>query len=74
MREISGVLGSVASGQMPSGHALGALVGFVLYILIILFLGEYLWNNVLAKVVTVVKPIQSVWQLLGLMILFGLII
>ena len=74
MREISGVLGSVASGQMPTGHTLGALVGFILYLLIILFLGEYLWNNVLAKVVTVVKPIQSVWQLLGLMILFGLII
>jgi len=46
---------------------------YLLFVIITLLFGEYLWNNILVKLVTVVKPIKSVWQLLGLMILFSLL-
>jgi hypothetical protein len=46
-------------------------MSFILLV-ILLLIGEYLWNNVLAKLVTVVKPVTSAWQILGLWILFSL--
>ena len=43
---------------------------FVFFMLLIsLLLGQYLWNNVLTKCVTVVKPIDSFIQFLGLYVL-----
>ena len=43
---------------------------FVLTLLIFsLLIGQYLWNNVLTKCVTIVKPINSFAQFIGLYIL-----
>lgn len=43
---------------------------FVFILLIIsLLIGQYLWNNVLTKCVTIVKPIDSFVQFIGLYIL-----
>ena len=43
---------------------------FVFFMLLIsLLLGQYLWNHVLTKCVTVVKPIDSFIQFLGLYVL-----
>jgi hypothetical protein len=50
-----------------------ALLVSLLSIVLLLFLGEYLWNKVLVKLVTVVKPITSIWQLLGLYVLIALL-
>jgi hypothetical protein len=33
---------------------------------------EIVWNNVLVKVTTIFKPVTSVWQILGLLILVKL--
>jgi hypothetical protein len=44
----------------------------LLAILILLLIGEFLWNNVLVKVTTIFKPVTSVWQILGLLILVKL--
>ena len=67
-------VGDMLLGNKPSGDALGALLGSLVALVILLFLGEYLWNHVLAKVVSVVKPVNSIWQILGLKILFGLLL
>lgn len=45
------------------------IVVLVVYILLVLLLGKYLWNNVLCKAVTVVKPLPNVWHFLGLVLL-----
>lgn len=50
-----------------------ALIGLVLYMFLVLFAGRYLWDNVLCKVVTVVKPIPSLLHLLGLILLIDLL-
>ena len=41
---------------------------------ILLFLGKYLWNNYLTKLVTVVNPVESVFDLLALSILLNLLV
>lgn len=49
------------------------VVIIVVYILLILLVGKYLWNNVLCKAVTVVKPLPNVWHFLGLVLLLHLL-
>ena len=64
---------SLVFGKKPTADVLGALLASVLSLIILMLVGEYLWNNVLAKVVTFVKPVTSMWQILGLYILFSLL-
>lgn len=51
-----------------------ALLLSVVVLLILLYLGEYLWNNVLVKVCTIVKPVNSMWQILGLYVLLQILL
>ena len=46
----------------------------VVILLVLLYLGEYLWNNVLVKVCTIVKPVNSMWQILGLYVLLQILL
>jgi len=54
-------------------EALAAFIVLIIYVVFILIIGKFLWNEVLCKIVTVVKPASSIWQILGLAILFNLI-
>lgn len=54
-------------------NPLTAVVLIVAWIILILWLGKYLWNNVLSRVVTVVKPMDNLWQMFGLMVLTGIL-
>ena len=65
-------VGALAFGNHPKAQVLGGLLMSIISLSLLLLLGEYLWNNVLAKVITVVKPVTSVWQILGLWILCSL--
>ena len=60
-------------GKKPTAEVFGSLLAAVVSLLILLLLGEYLWNNVLVKVVTFAKPVTSMWQILGLYLLFSLL-
>ena len=51
-----------------------ALLMVILVILIQLFLGKWLWNEVLVGLLpSTVRPIDSLWQVLGLIVLFAII-
>jgi len=54
-------------------NPLAAVVLIVAWIVLILWVGKYLWNNVLSRVVTVVKPMDNLWQMFGLMVLIGIL-
>lgn len=54
------------------GLASATLVTLV-YLAAILFVGEYLWNNVVVQLFTFAKPAKSIWQILGLVILLWII-
>ena len=53
---------------------LGHLVAYLIILMLLLSFGKYLWNDVLVNVVPAVKPIESIWELLGLQILFSLLL
>ena len=50
------------------------LLGFIVGIVILAFVGKWLWNTVVLDLVAVAKPARSVWQIIGLSILVKLIL
>ena len=67
-------LGKLCVGNHSSAPLIGGLVLTFIYILIILLIGEYLWNNVLVKVCTIVKPVNSMWEILGIYVLLQILL
>lgn len=52
---------------------LAVLLAFVVSLVILGFVGQLLWNNVIMDLFTFVKPVRSVWQIIGLAIFLSLI-
>jgi hypothetical protein len=52
---------------------LAVLFAFVVSLVILGFVGQLLWNNVVMDLFTIAKPARSVWQIIGLMIFLSLI-
>lgn len=50
------------------------LIVVAFWLVVTLLFGTWLWNQVACKVVTVLKPLNSIWQLLGLAILADMLI
>jgi len=73
MRELCNGLGQMAAGRRLDEGLLGVFFGTLLTIVLVLLVGEFLWNKVLCKLVSVAKPVTSIWQLLGLMVLFNIL-
>jgi hypothetical protein len=46
---------------------------FVITLIILGFVGKFLWNGVIVDLVSFAKPARSVWQILGLMIFVSLL-
>lgn len=59
-------------GYAPARLALVSVLTALIVFAIILFVGKFLWNNVLHELVPAIKPAKSVWQILGLAILISL--
>jgi hypothetical protein len=68
----AGVDGFSGSNQ-SMGAVFTALLVLVLVIAIQLFIIKFLWNNVLVKVVSVVRPLKSLLYTLGLLVLVAMI-
>ena len=49
------------------------ILALLLSILIIAFVGKYLWNTTVAELFTFARPVQSVWQIIGLMLFISLV-
>ena len=47
---------------------------FLITIVILAFIGKYLWNQVVVDLFSFAKPAKSVWQILGLMVFVGLLL
>lgn len=59
-------------GASPARMALVTFLTILILFFALLFVGKYLWNNVLHELVPAVKPAKSVWQILGLALLISL--
>lgn len=52
---------------------LAAMLAFAITIVLIAFIGKWLWNEVVVELISFAKPAKSVWQVLGLFIFTSLI-
>ena len=50
-----------------------SLLVLITIFILLLLVGKALWNSVLIKLFPSVEPVKSIWQILGLSILLGLI-
>lgn len=50
-----------------------SLMALLLSILIVAFVGKYLWNTTVAELFTFARPVQSVWQIIGLILFISLV-
>jgi hypothetical protein len=53
-------------------EVVASLLALALSILIVAFIGKWLWNTTVAELFTFVRPVRSIWQLIGLMIFVSL--
>ena len=60
-------------GYSPARVAIVSIITVMIVFSAILFVGKYLWNNVLHELVPAIKPAKSIWQILGLAILISLL-
>lgn len=54
-------------------NGLYVFLAFLLTLVLLAFLGEYLWNNYLVEYVTVVKPLRSPLDIIAISVLLSLI-
>jgi len=73
-----GFVSSMMTGQRPDKRQdsyvtfLGAILAYLVALILLAFVGKLLWNSVVVDLFTVVKPAKSIWQILGFMILVSL--
>lgn len=54
-------------------NMLALLVMLIVYFVLVLLVGKYLWNECLCKVVTICKPINNVFTLLGVILIIDML-
>lgn len=59
--------------RMRTTHLISAAISIVIVYALLLLFGKFLWNNFLVKVSNSIKPIDSIWTLLGITILIKMI-
>lgn len=50
-----------------------SILSFMLAVVIISFVGKWLWNNIIVDLFTFAKHARNVWQIIGLMIFLSLV-
>jgi len=64
--------GSSSHRQETYKNLVASLLAFVIAILILSFVGKHLWNASVAELFTFARPVQSVWQIIALMLLMSI--
>jgi hypothetical protein len=70
MTDMSGSEGS--SRRQLYKEVIASILALVISILIVAFIGKWLWNTSIAELFTFVRPVRSVWQIIGLMLFIAL--
>ena len=53
-------------------NVIASILSLVIAIVIIGFVGKYLWNITMPELFSFARPVQSAWQIIGFMILLSL--
>jgi hypothetical protein len=72
---VEGFVGTMSSEKRRDAYVdfLAVVMAFALSLVILGFIGKYLWNNVVVDLFAFAKPAKSFWQIVGLMIFVSLI-
>lgn len=73
VKSLSGEQFSNTTKINNDNEMIALLITFLLWIAIILIVSKWLWNDVLCHIVSFVKPVSSVFQILGLIILLEIL-
>jgi hypothetical protein len=65
--------GSTTSRYEVYKDVVASILALLLSILIVSFVGKWLWNTSVAELFTFVRPVRTVWQIIGLMLFLALI-
>jgi hypothetical protein len=49
------------------------IVALMISIVIVAFVGKYLWNASVSELFTFARPVQSVWQIIAFMLLLSIL-
>lgn len=69
-KAVSGANSKVSENAV---QVIGSIVAVLVTTLILAVVGKWLWNNVVVKLISVAKPADNVWEILGLSLFLGLI-
>jgi hypothetical protein len=70
---VEGMTDMSGSGRYQMYKELVAsILSLVISIAIVAFVGKFLWNTTVAELFTIVRPVRSAWQIIGLMLLMAL--
>ncbi len=58
--------------RMGYKEIVASLLAFIAAMFIIAFVGGAIWNSTMPQLFTFARPVQSYWQIIGLLILFSL--
>ncbi len=64
--------GSAAGRREIYKDLIASILSFIIALLIVAFVGKWLWNTSVAELFTFVRPVRSVWQIIGLMLFISL--
>jgi hypothetical protein len=72
---VEGFVGMGSSERRRDAYVdfLSAFIGFALALILLGFIGKYLWNYVVVDLISFAKPAKSFWQIIGLMLFMSLI-
>ena len=62
-----------AGGTSDGGAVIVAVLAIVLLIVVQLFVVQWLWNTVLVRVLSIARPLPSLWYTLGLLLLIAIV-
>ncbi len=62
-----------AGGTSEAGGILAGVLAILFIIVIQLFVVQWLWNNVLVKVISIARPLPTLWYTLGFLVLIAMI-
>jgi hypothetical protein len=65
--------GSTAGRREIYKDLIASILSLLVAILIVAFVGKWLWNTTVAELFTFVRPVRSVWQIIGLMLFISLV-
>jgi hypothetical protein len=65
--------GSNGSRREIYKDLIASILSLIIAIIIVAFVGKWLWNTTVAELFTFVRPVKSVWQIIGLMLFLSLI-